>query len=33
MWLKATSDADSLYSVQYAYRRALTEELIGPAME
>jgi hypothetical protein len=33
MWLKATSGADSLYIVQYAYRRALDKELIGPAMD
>lgn len=32
MWLKATSGADSLYSVQYAFRREMSEELIGPAM-
>jgi hypothetical protein len=30
MWLKATSGADSLYSVQYA---ALSTELIGPATD
>jgi hypothetical protein len=33
MWLKATSGADSLYSVQYAYRRALSKALIGPALD
>jgi hypothetical protein len=33
MWLKTTSGADSLYSVQYAYRRALVNDLIGPAMD
>jgi hypothetical protein len=33
MWLKATSGADSLYSVQYAYRLEMSDALIGPAME
>jgi hypothetical protein len=33
MWLKATGGADSLYSVQYAYRREMSTDLIGPAME
>jgi hypothetical protein len=33
MWLKAMSGADSLYSVQYAARRALSKELIGQAMD
>lgn len=33
MWLKAISGADSLYSVQYAYRRELSKDLIEPAME
>ena len=33
MWVKAMSGADSLYSVPYAYRRALDKELIGPATE
>jgi hypothetical protein len=28
-WLKATTDADSLHSVQYAYRSAMKEDLIG----
>jgi hypothetical protein len=33
MWMKAVSGADSLYSVQYAYRRDMSDELIAPAME
>jgi hypothetical protein len=33
MWLKATSGVDALYSVQYAYRKAMSTDLIGPAME
>jgi hypothetical protein len=33
MWMKAVSGADSLYSVQYAYRREMSDELIAPAME
>jgi len=32
MWLKSISGHDSLYIVQYAYRRILTNDLIGPAM-
>ena len=32
MFLKAISGSDALYSVQYAYRQALTKELIGPAI-
>jgi hypothetical protein len=32
-WLKATSGADSLYSVRCAYRDALSRELIGPALD
>jgi hypothetical protein len=33
MWLKVISGSDSLYSVQYGYRRALDKDLIGPAMD
>jgi hypothetical protein len=33
MFTKITSGADSLYSVQYAYRSALTPDLIPPAMQ
>ncbi|WP_158814823.1 hypothetical protein [Methylocapsa sp. S129] len=33
MWLKATSGVDALYSVQYAYRKAMSADLIGPAMD
>jgi hypothetical protein len=33
MWQKVIRGADSLYSVQYAYRREVTKELIVPAME
>ena len=32
MWLKVISGADSLYSVQYAYRAAPTREMIPPTM-
>ena len=33
MWQKVISGADSLYSVQYAYRKEVGKELIVPAME
>jgi len=33
MWLKTISGADSLYSVQYAYRKELNKEMIGPAVD
>jgi hypothetical protein len=33
MWQKVIGGVDSLYSVQYAYRREVTKELIVPAME
>ena len=29
--MKVISGADALYSVQYAYRRALADDLAGPA--
>jgi hypothetical protein len=32
MWMKVVSGQDALYSVQYAYRRALADDLAGPAM-
>ncbi len=32
MWMKVISGADALYSVQYAYRRALSDDLAGPAV-
>lgn len=32
MWMKVIGGADALYSVQYAYRRALTDDLAGPAL-
>jgi hypothetical protein len=32
MWMKAIQGSDALYSVQYAYRRALSDDLAGPAM-
>ena len=31
MWLKVIQGRDSLYAVQYAYRKELVKELIGPA--
>lgn len=31
MWMKVISGADALYSVQYAYRRAPSDDLAGPA--
>ncbi len=33
MWFKVISGEDALYSVQYAYRKELSKELIGPAVE
>jgi hypothetical protein len=33
MWLKVISGQDSLYAVQYAYRKELAKELITPAMQ
>jgi hypothetical protein len=33
MFLKVTSGADALYSVQYAYRLELSKELIEPAID
>lgn len=32
MWTKVISGEDALYSVQYAYRRALADDLAGPAL-
>jgi hypothetical protein len=32
MWMKVISGADALYSVQYAYRRAPSDDLARPAM-
>ena len=32
MWIKVISGADSLYSVQYAYRSAATAEMVSPTM-
>ncbi len=32
MWIKVISGADSLYSVQYAYRSAATAEMVPPTM-
>jgi hypothetical protein len=32
MWMKAVAATDSLYIVQYAYRSALSKELVTPAM-
>jgi len=33
MWLKAISGKDSFYTVQYAYRRELTQDIIPPTMK
>lgn len=33
MFLKVTSGADALYSVQYAYRREASKELVQPAID
>ena len=33
MYLKAIGGSDSLYVVQYAYRQALSQALVGPAVE
>ena len=33
MYPKAIVGSDSLYVVQYAYRRALSQALVGPAVE
>ena len=32
MWLKVTGGTDALYSVQYAYRQAASDQLAGPAL-
>lgn len=33
MWLKVISGKDALYSVQYAYRRDMGPDLMGPALD